>query len=60
MRSIRKELRNVQLALRQDIDKLDSWLKFINIAVIPLILLIISLITGSLRQSRRRAAKPAQ
>jgi ABC-type uncharacterized transport system involved in gliding motility auxiliary subunit len=60
MTSIRKELRNVQLALRQDIDKLDTWLKFINIAIIPLILLTISLITGSLRQSRRRAAKPAQ
>jgi ABC-type uncharacterized transport system involved in gliding motility auxiliary subunit len=57
MRSIRKELRDVQLALRQDIDKLDSWLKFINIAVIPLVLLVISLVTGSLRQSRRRAAK---
>jgi ABC-type uncharacterized transport system involved in gliding motility auxiliary subunit len=60
MTSIRKELRDVQLALRQDIDKLDSWLKFINIAVIPLILLTISLITASLRQSRRRAAKPVQ
>jgi ABC-type uncharacterized transport system involved in gliding motility auxiliary subunit len=60
MTSIRKELRNVQLALRQDIDKLDTWLKFINIAIIPLILLTISLITGSLRQSRRRAANPAQ
>jgi ABC-type uncharacterized transport system involved in gliding motility auxiliary subunit len=58
MTSIRKELRDVQLALRQDIDELDSWLKFINIAVIPLVLLIFSLITGSLRQSRRRAAKP--
>jgi ABC-type uncharacterized transport system involved in gliding motility auxiliary subunit len=58
MTSIRRELRDVQLGLRQNIDELDSWLKFINIAVVPLILLIISLITGSLRQSRRRAAKP--
>jgi hypothetical protein len=48
------------LALRQDIDKLDSWLKFINIAAIPLVLLIISLISGRLRQSRRRAAAPAE
>ncbi|MEZ7865359.1 MAG: Gldg family protein [Rhodospirillales bacterium] len=60
MTSIRKELRDVQLALRQDIDKLDSWLKFINIAAIPLVLLIISLISGRLRQSRRRAAAPAK
>lgn len=55
MTLIRKELRDVQLALRQDIDKLDSWLKFINIAAIPLILLIIAMIAGSLRHSRRRA-----
>jgi ABC-type uncharacterized transport system involved in gliding motility auxiliary subunit len=60
MTNIRKELRDVQLALRQDIDKLDSLLKFINIAVIPLMLLFISMVTRSLRQSRRRAAKPAQ
>lgn len=56
MTQIRKDLRDVQLALRQDIDKLDTWLKFINIAAIPLVLLVISVIAGSLRQSRRRAA----
>ena len=55
MTGIRKELRDVQLALRQDIDKLDTWLKFINIAAIPLILLIISVVAGTLRQSRRRS-----
>lgn len=60
MTSIRKELRDVQLALRQDIDQLDSWLKFINIAAIPLILLIISVIAGTRRQSRRRAAASSQ
>ena len=56
MTGIRKELRDVQLALRQDIDKLDTWLKFINIAAIPLILLIISVVAGTLRQSRRRSS----
>ncbi len=60
MTTIRKELRNVQLALRQDIDKLDSWLKFINIAAIPLVLLIIAMVTGRIRQTRRRTASVNQ
>ena len=36
MLSTRRELRSVKLALRQDIDKLGAWLKFANIAGIPL------------------------
>jgi ABC-type uncharacterized transport system involved in gliding motility auxiliary subunit len=38
MVSTRKELRDVKLALRQDIDKLDGWLKFLNIAALPLLI----------------------
>jgi ABC-type uncharacterized transport system involved in gliding motility auxiliary subunit len=38
MLSTRKELRDVKLALRQDIDSLDGWLKFLNIAAIPLLI----------------------
>ncbi|NQV99440.1 MAG: Gldg family protein [Rhodospirillales bacterium] len=60
MTTIRKELRDVQLALRQDIDTLDSWIKFINIAAIPLILLVISMIAGRRRHTRRRAAVAGQ
>ncbi len=36
MLSIRRELRDVKLALRRDIDSLDGWLKFANIALVPL------------------------
>ena len=36
MLSTRRELRNVKLALRHDIDGLDGWLKFANIALVPL------------------------
>ncbi|MFA5950562.1 MAG: Gldg family protein [Hyphomicrobium sp.] len=36
MLATRRELRNVKLALRQSIDRLDGWLKFANIALIPL------------------------
>jgi len=36
MLKTRRELRSVKLALRQDIDRLDGWLKFANIALVPL------------------------
>ncbi|MBL94381.1 MAG: ABC transporter [Magnetovibrio sp.] len=50
---IRKELRGVQLALRRDIDNLDGWLKFFNIAFIPLILGLFSLVWAALRKAKR-------
>jgi len=36
MLKTRRELRDVKLALRHDIDRLDGWLKFANIALVPL------------------------
>jgi ABC-type uncharacterized transport system involved in gliding motility auxiliary subunit len=36
MLATRRELRSVKLALRQSIDSLDAWLKFANIALVPL------------------------
>ncbi len=38
MLSTRRELRDVKLALRQSIDRLDGWLKFANIALVPLLI----------------------
>jgi ABC-type uncharacterized transport system involved in gliding motility auxiliary subunit len=38
MLTVRKELREVQHALRIDLDRLDNRLKFLNIAAIPLLL----------------------
>lgn len=38
MLSVRRELREVKRALRQDIDRLDGWLKFTNIALVPLLI----------------------
>lgn len=49
----RRELRDVQLALRHDIDNLDSWLKFANIALVP-ILLALGGLAWSLWQLRRQ------
>jgi len=36
MLDTRRQLRDVKLALRHDIDNLDGWLKFTNIAFVPL------------------------
>ena len=38
MLQTRRELRDVKLALRRDIDRLDGWLKFANIALVPLLI----------------------
>lgn len=56
MVKLRKELRDVQYALRKDIDTLDATLKFLNIAAIPLLLGVIALIwliVGRIRRARR-------
>ena len=54
MAAIRKELRSVQHELRKDIDQLDSWLKVLNIAAIPLVLAIGTLVFATVRRFRHR------
>ena len=54
MISIRKELRGVQYDLRKDIENLDGWLKFLNIAAIPLLLGLGTLVFALGRRLRRR------
>lgn len=56
MISIRQELRDVQRALREDIDRLDALLKFLNIAAIPLLLGLIALVVAVARRVRRPKA----
>ena len=51
--AIRKELRSVQHDLRKDIDTLESRVKFINIGLMPLLIIFMALLAG-LTQSRRR------
>ena len=53
----RKELRETQRGLNVDIDRLDSWLKVINIAIAPLAVAVAGLIILFLRR-RRRASEP--
>jgi ABC-type uncharacterized transport system involved in gliding motility auxiliary subunit len=54
MITIRQQLRKVQLALRQDINRLKAWLEFFDIAFIPILVGIAALIVGVLRLRRRK------
>jgi ABC-type uncharacterized transport system involved in gliding motility auxiliary subunit len=55
MLEVRRELRGVQADLRRDIDRLSGWLKFLNIAVVPLLIGIGGIAIGL---SRRRRQAP--
>jgi len=52
--SIRKQLRDVQHQLNQDIDQLDMWLKLINIALVPVLLTIFAIAMAVYRRRRAR------
>lgn len=56
MLDIRKQLRAVQHNLRKDIENLETWLKAINIGLVPLIVLAVALIVTLARYRRRRGA----
>jgi len=55
MLDVRRQLRTVQADLRRDIDNLDGWLKFFNIAAVPLLIGIGGIAVGL---SRRRRQAP--
>jgi len=50
---IRKELRQVRHDLNQDIDRLGAWLKFINIALVPILLSLMALAAFFIRTRRK-------
>jgi ABC-type uncharacterized transport system involved in gliding motility auxiliary subunit len=54
MIKIRQQLRQVQLALREDINRLKAWLEFFDIAFIPILVGIVAVIIGILRLNRRK------
>ena len=57
---VRKELRETQRGLDVDINRLDNWLKVINIALAPLAVAVAGALVLALRRRRRmRGAKPA-
>lgn len=56
MLATRRELREVKRALRQDIDRLDGWLKFTNIALVPLLIGVGGLGWAAVRRRRATSA----
>lgn len=56
MLGTRRELREVKRALRQDIDRLDGWLKFTNIALVPLLIGAGGLGWAAVRRRRTNSA----
>jgi ABC-type uncharacterized transport system involved in gliding motility auxiliary subunit len=52
---VRKELRETQRGLDVDINRLNAWLKVLNIAVAPLLVAVAGVIILSLRRRRRTA-----
>lgn len=59
--AVRKQLRDVQLALRRDIEVVETWVKFVNIAAIPIVMAMVGIVVMVVRRMRRRRAalKPA-
>ena len=54
MLDTRRELREVKRALRSDIDALDGWLKFANIALVPLMIVFGGLGWAAVRNAGRK------
>jgi len=52
---IRKQLRQVQRDLRQDKESLGTWMKFINIWLMPLVLIVVATVVWRLKLQRREA-----
>jgi ABC-type uncharacterized transport system involved in gliding motility auxiliary subunit len=53
---IRKELRAVRAGLNENIERLGTTLKILNIVVVPLVFAVITLLLWLWRRQRRRAA----
>jgi ABC-type uncharacterized transport system involved in gliding motility auxiliary subunit len=54
--AIRKQLRDVRFQLNADIEELGTWLKVINIALVPALLTLGILLWWLIRRLRRRSA----
>ncbi|HXC22564.1 MAG TPA: Gldg family protein [Steroidobacteraceae bacterium] len=56
---VRKELRETQRGLDVDINRLNSWLKVVNIAIAPLLVAAAGIVILTLRRRRRTATPDA-
>ncbi|MBN1866019.1 GldG family protein [Candidatus Sumerlaeota bacterium] len=50
------ELRKVRKNMREDIERLGAWLKFVNIALVPLLVVVCSIVVAWLNALNRRRA----
>jgi len=55
--TVRRELRNVQHALRSDIEGLESTIKAANIAVVPAFVCLVAVVVAVLRRARRQRGR---
>ncbi|SUS07012.1 conserved hypothetical protein [uncultured Defluviicoccus sp.] len=55
--TVRRELRNVQHALRSDIEGLESTIKAANIAVVPAFVCLVAVVVAALRRARRQRGR---
>jgi ABC-type uncharacterized transport system involved in gliding motility auxiliary subunit len=55
--STRRQLRTVQLELRRDIEGLETWLRIVNIVLVPALLTIFAIGLAVVRARRRAAAR---
>ena len=53
----RQELRNVRFDLRKDIRRLETWVEFVNIALMPVLVALFALGLGLARHRRRTTAR---
>ena len=54
MLELREELRSVQLALRQDIERVEDRLTLLNVLAVPILIGLLAIIVSGIRRLRRR------
>ncbi len=54
MLKLRRDLRQVRVALREDIDRLDAWTKVLNIGAMPVLITLLAIVLGLARRGRTR------
>jgi len=60
MLAVRRDLRTVQLQLREDVKQLENWVQFINIGLVPLLTFSIALIAFARRRMVLRKSSGKQ
>ena len=54
MLSIRRQLHDVRRGLRENVERLEAWLRFVNIGLVPIALSVVAIVVGLARIAGRR------